>query len=608
MAKKSATQRENADPPPQPVDAQLVAENLAKAGDLWQRILQELTAHTLSHAPSMGSTDPMALAESMLHVMRHMNVDPVRVAQMQLGLVQDHFKLWQAMTGKLLGKADAPFIEAAPKDRRFRDAAWQESPLFDYLKQGYLINAQWLEAAVKDIGGLDAHTARKLNFFTRQFIDALSPSNYLLTNPEAMRATLDSNGDNIVRGLTHLLEDIEKGGGSPRISMTDESAFSFGRDIAATKGSVVFENDLMQLIQYEATTPKVHKTPLLLTPAWINKYYILDLSPENSLVKWLTGQGYTVFIVSWVNPDERQGRKEFADYLLEGPLAALEIIEQITGEKQTALIGYCLGGTLTAITLAYLRAKGQQDRVVSATFLTTLVDFAEAGDLSVFIDDTQLTALEERMSEQGYLEASDMAATFNMLRSNDLIWSFVINNYLLGKQPFPFDLLYWNSDSTRMPAKMHAFYLRSMYQNNLLVKPGGIELDGVPINLGKIATPAFLLATKEDHIAPWKSAYVATQIYDGPVTFVLTDSGHIAGVVNPPVKKKYGYWTNDRLPPKPEDWLASVAPEHKGSWWPLWDKWQQKQLDGEMVKARKVGSAKHKPIEPAPGRYARVRA
>lgn len=588
------------------IDAQLFAENMAKAGELWQRILQTLSTHALARPASIGHTDPMAFAESLMQAMRHMNVDPIAFTNSQVSLVHDHMKLWQVMTGKLLGKNLAPLVEALPKDRRFKDESWQDSPLFDYIKQGYLINSRWLQQAMGNIQGLDPHTARKLNFFTRQFIDAMSPSNFVFTNPEVMRATFDSNGENLVNGLTNLLDDIDKGDGKLRISMTDEKAFTLGKDIATSKGSVVYQNDLMQLIQYAPVTEKVYKVPLLLTPAWINKYYIFDLTLANSLVKWLTEQGYTVFVISWVNPAEEQGRKSFDDYLTQGPLAALKVIEEITAEKKISLIGYCLGGTLTAITLAWLRAKGQEKRVPSVTYLTTLVDFAEAGELSVFIDDTQLSALEGRMSEQGYLEADEMATTFNMLRSNDLIWSFVINNYLLGKQPFPFDLLYWNSDSTRMPANMHSFYLRSMYQKNLLAQPNGITLAGEPINLGKISTPSYVLATHEDHIAPWKSAYLATQMYDGETVFTLTDSGHIAGVINPPSKKKYGYWVNSKLPPKADDWFKG-AKEIMGSWWPHWHTWQ-KQFAGPMVKARKVGSAKHKIIEAAPGSYAKVRA
>lgn len=588
---------------PHGVDAQLLAENLGRAGELWQRILQTIASQNLAQPANIGHTDPLSFAESMLHTMRTMQVDPQAVAATQLTLVQDHMKLWQNVTAKLLGRDTGDYIESNPRDKRFKDEAWSKQPVFDYLKQSYLINARFLQQSLESIQGLEPHAIHKLGFFTRQLIDALSPSNFMLTNPEAMRLTLESNGATMVRGLEQLLGDIERG----RISMTDEKAFVMGRDLAATPGSVVYENDLIQLIQYAPATKQVHEVPLLLVPAWINKYYILDLRPENSLVKYLTEQGFTVFIISWVNPDEKLGRKSFEDYLKEGPLAALDTIEKITGSKKTAMMGYCLGGTLTAITLAYLRATKQSDRVASATYLTTLLDFAEAGDLKVFIDDTQLDALESRMSERGYLEGDAMATTFNMLRANDLIWSNVVNNYLLGKNPFPFDLLYWNSDSTRMPAAMHAFYLRTMYQRNELIKPGGITLGGVRINLSKIETPTYLLSTKEDHIAPWVATYAATQIFDGDVTFTLADSGHVAGVINPPgSKKKYGYWSGTHMPADAEEWLASTK-EQNGSWWPHWAAWQAKYA-GKKIPARAVGSKKFKPIEKAPGSYAKVRS
>jgi polyhydroxyalkanoate synthase len=344
----------------------------------------------------------------------------------------------------------------------------------------------------------------------------------------------------------------------------------------------------------------VYKTPLLVIPAWINKFYILDLQPENSVVKYFIDQGYTVFIISWVNPDERLSKKTFDDYMAEGPLAALDAIEKATGEKETSVVAYCLGGTLLSITLAWLTAKKQAQRVKSATYLTTMTDFSEAGELSVFVDEEQLKMLESRMSQQGYLEGSEMAMTFNMLRANDLIWSFVVNNYLLGKDPFPFDLLYWNSDSTRMPAAMHSFYLRNMYQNNLLIKKNALTIGGVKIDLGTIKTPSYLLSTREDHIAPWKSTYAATQVYGGPIRFVLAASGHIAGVVNPPTKNKYSHWLNEKLPASPDAWLEQ-AKESTGSWWPDWLKWHAP-FAGGKVPARKIGKA----IEAAPGSYVKV--
>ena len=528
----------------------------------------------------------------------------------------------------MLGREDKPYVEVAPRDRRFNDESWSGGAVFDYIKQNYLVNSRWLQNVVGDIDGLDEQAQRKLTFFTRQFIDAVAPSNFVFTNPEVMRTMLETNGESVVSGLQHFLADLEKNEGNFRISMTDENAFTLGENIAATPGAVVYENDLMQLIQYEPTTKQVYKTPLLLIPAWINKYYILDLTAERSYIKWATDLGYTVFVIAWVNPDEKLGRKGFDDYLKEGPLAALDVIDAICKTKQTSIVGYCLGGTLTSILLSYLHNIGEESRVSSATYLTTLVDFADAGEIAVFIDETQLDALEGRMSERGYLEASEMATTFNMLRANDLIWSFMVNNYLLGKQPFPFDLLYWNADSTRMPATMHAFYLRNMYQKNNLIKPGGITILGQPINLSKIKTPSYILATREDHIAPWTSSYIATQTYDGDTTFTLADSGHVAGVINPPSKVKYCYWTTATapaakgktaaaskakstaktvavLPPKPEDWFKS-ADQHPGSWWPHWHQWQSKR-SGVKVPARKVGNARYKPIEAAPGRYAKVK-
>jgi polyhydroxyalkanoate synthase len=414
---------------------------------------------------------------------------------------------------------------------------------------------------------------------------------------------MESGGENLVKGLENLLKDLERGKGRLSISMTDIEAFKVGQNIAVTPGQVIYQNELMQLLQYEPVTESVAKRPLLILPPWINKYYILDLRPTNSFIKWAVEQGHTVFMASWVNPDESLARKTFEDYMVEGPLAALDAIEQATGEREVNVIGYCLGGTLLAATLAWMAAK-KDNRFKSATFLTTMVDFTEPGELGVFIDEEQLTALEEKMEKRGYLEGHDMATTFNMLRANDLIWSFVVNNYLLGKDPFPFDLLYWNADSTRMPAEMHSFYLRKMYQENLLMKPGGITLKGVPLDLRKIATPSYILSTKEDHIAPWRSAYAATQLYKGPKKFVLSASGHIAGVVNPPSANKYCHWTSDELPPQPEQWLGR-AQQHPGSWWPDWQRWIA-EFSGGQVPARKPGDGKLKPIEPAPGSYVKV--
>ena len=552
----------------------------------------------------VGMANPLSIGAAFFEMTARMMSDPSRLVQAQLSLWNDYLTLWQRTAQRFLGGSAEPMIEPPAGDRRFRDKAWTDNTLFDFIKQSYLLTARWLQGTVKQVDGIDERTARKVDFYTRQFVDAIAPSNFLMTNPEVLRATIESRGENLINGLKNLLDDLERGKGRLAIKMTDMAAFRIGENIAVTPGKVVYQNDLLQLIQYEPTTATVKRRPLLIIPPWINKFYILDLRPANSFIRWAVGEGHSVFVISWVNPDERLAAKTFADYMREGLLAALGAIEEATGEREANVIGYCLGGTLLASTLAYMAVK-QDTRIKSATYFVAMVDFAEAGELSVFIDEEQLAALEERMNAKGYLEGRAMATTFNMLRANDLIWSFVVNNYLLGKSPFPFDLLYWNADSTRMPAAMHSFYLRNMYQENLLVKPGGISLDGVPIELRKIKTPSFLLSTREDHIAPWRSTYAATQLYRGPVKFVLSASGHIAGVVNPP-GSRYGHWENDHNPPTPEEWL-DAATAVTDSWWPVWERWVSR-YSGGKVPARHPGDGKLKPIEDAPGSYVKVRA
>ena len=578
---------------------------MASIAERSQKLVAEWLNRQGRDVSTPGPVDPMNVGRAFLEMTTRLMADPAKLMQAQLGLWQDYMRLWQSTTMRLWGMEEGEKVAApAPGDRRFKDPAWDENALFDFIKQSYLLSARWMQETVRGVEGLDEKTAKKVDFYTRQFVDAMAPSNFLLTNPEVLRATAETGGENIVKGLQNLLSDLEKGKGRLAISMTDATQFELGKNVAVTPGKVVFQNELMQLIQYEPTTPQQHRVPLLIIPPWINKFYILDLREKNSLVKWATDQGFTVFIVSWVNPDAELAQKTFEDYMLEGPLAALGAIEQATGEKEANVIGYCLGGTLLASTLAWMAVK-KDKRVKSATFFVALTDFSEPGELGIFIDEEQLQFLEGKMNKRGYLEGSEMATTFNMLRANDLIWSFVVNNYLLGKDPFPFDLLYWNSDSTRMPAAMHSFYLRKMYQENLLSQPGGIALAGVPIDLAKIKTPACFVSTREDHIAPWKSTYAATQTFSGPVRFILAGSGHIAGIVNPP-PGKYPYWTNEKNPPTPDEWLAH-ARQHEGSWWPEWAKWL-KQYAGDLVPARKPGKGKLKAIEDAPGSYVRVKA
>jgi polyhydroxyalkanoate synthase len=585
------------------LDSAELSRRMAEIAERSQRLVTEFLSRQ-SNEGNVGMADPMAIGAAFFELTARMMADPTRLYEAQMALWNDYLTLWQRTTERLLGQPTEPVVEAASDDRRFRDRAWSDNAIFDFIKQSYLLSARYIQGAVKEVGGFDDHTGRKVDFYTRQFVDAMAPSNYVLTNPEVLRATVESGGENLVNGLKNLLDDLERGKGHLAISMTDMAAFQIGGNVATAPGKVIYQNDLIQLIQYAPTTETVHRRPLLIIPPWINKFYILDLRPQNSFIRWAVSQGHTVFVISWVNPDEQLSGKGFEDYMNEGPLAALDAMAAATGEKEANVIGYCLGGTLLSATLAYMTAKRDR-RIKSATFFVTMVDFAEAGDLSVFIDEEQLSALEERMSKKGYLEARDMHQTFNMLRANDLIWSFVVNNYLLGKQPFPFDLLYWNADSTRMPAAMHSFYLRKMYQENLLSQPGGITLNGVKIDLRKIKTPAFILSTREDHIAPWRSTYAATQLYGGPVKFVLSASGHIAGVVNPP-GSKYGHWTNAKNPPSPDDWLAT-AEKHESSWWPMWEEWISHYSGGE-VPARQPGDGKLKPIEDAPGSYVKVRA
>ncbi len=591
------------DPAPA-IDHARLAHSFAEAADKGAKVLGDFLAKQAETGKSMVS-DEFGIAKAFMEMSAKMLANPWRLAEDQMNLWWQYMALVQNSTLRMMGMRPGPVAEPAKGDRRFKHEDWEEHFLFDYIKQSYLITARWLHKAVASVEGLDEDTQKKVDFFTRQYIDALAPSNFALTNPEVFRETVKSGGENLVKGLKNLLDDIERGQGQLRISMTDPKAFELGVNIATTPGKVVYQTDLMQLLQYEPTTKKVFKRPLLVIPPWINKFYILDLREKNSLIRWAVDQGITVFVVSWVNPDRRHAENDFEDYLLDGPMAALDAIEKATGEREVNLLGYCLGGTLVAAMLGYMAAK-KDKRAASATFMTSLIDFAAPGELEVFIDEKQVSSLEKRMSERGYLEGSEMANTFNMLRSNDLIWSFVINNYLLGRDPFPFDLLHWNSDSTRMPAKMHSFYLRNMYMANKLREPGAITLAGVPIDLSKITAPAYFVSACEDHIAPWKATYQGPLLMSGKSRFVLSGSGHIAGMINPPSANKYGYWTNSDLPASSEEWFAG-ATQHEGSWWSDWRAWMTPHL-GPQVPPRIPGKGKLKVIEAAPGTYARIRA
>ncbi|WP_199231428.1 PHA/PHB synthase family protein [Falsiroseomonas bella] len=586
-------------------DPAVVSRTMADVAERGQRIVTDFLKRQGADGAAAPGPDPLNIGSAFMEMTTRLMTNPARLMQAQIGFWQDYLTLWQNTARRMMGEAPKSVIEEPKTDRRFKDDAWRENEVFDFIRQSYLLSARFFTNVVQHTDGLDQKTAQKVDFYTRQFVDAMSPSNFLMTNPEVLRRTAETGGENLLKGLSNLLSDLERGKGQLRIRMTDETKFKVGENIAVTPGKVVYRNALMELIQYQPTTESVFKRPLLIIPPWINKFYILDLRPKNSFIRWAVEQGHTVFVVSWVNPDEKLAEKGFDDYMREGPYAALDAIEQATGEKAVNVIGYCLGGTLLACTLAHMQAK-KDTRIKSATFFTTMLDFAEAGELGVFIDEEQLQSLEDKMNKRGFLEGSEMATTFNMLRANDLIWSFVVNNYLLGQEPFPFDLLYWNDDSTRMPARMHSFYLRRMYQENDLVKPGGIELDGVPLDLRKIKLPTYILSTREDHIAPWKSTYRATQLYAGKIRFVLAASGHIAGVVNPPEAGKYSHWVGEDLPPDPDAWFKG-ATELSGSWWPDWQRWIASQ-DKAQVPARIPGAGALPPLCDAPGDYVKVQA
>ncbi|ALM51779.1 class I poly(R)-hydroxyalkanoic acid synthase [Halomonas huangheensis] len=581
-------------------------EQLSVIGAQYQALMEEM----------LGRMVPSDAVEAVLEDVRNsfqagaesLMRDPQLLWETQWQLMQDQAALWQQAVHHADGKPSETLITPLPGDRRFKDEAWSQEPAYNALMQQYLLFSRSIEGLVANLDGLSPEHKRNLTFYARQLVNAMAPTNFVSTNPEVMRRTFETRGQNLVDGLARLRADLANSAEGLNVSMTDRSAFEVGRNIAVTPGSVVMENELIQLIQYAPSTEKAFKTPLLIVPPWINKYYVLDLRPENSLVKWLVDQGHTVFLISWRNPGPEQGDLSWADYMQLGPIAALEGIEQATGEKSANLLSYCIGGTLTASTVAYLTSTRRGRKVKSVTYMATLQDFREPGEIGVFLSEPILQGIEAKLERDGYLDGRVMAYSFNLLRENDLFWSFYINNYLKGEEPAAFDLLYWNTDGTNLPAGTHGWYLRHLYCENRLVQPDGIELDGVKIDLRKISTPSYFVATREDHIAKWESSYYGALLPKGPVTFVLGGSGHIAGIVNPPHKNKYGYWTNDELPDSHEQWLAS-SEGHEGSWWPHWQEWMLKggYVDQDkMVEAREPGSGELAMLEPAPGRYVKM--
>ncbi len=581
-----------------------LSANLARAAVAAQGVIAE-AALRQADRPAALSADPFHVGPAMGEVMGAIATEPGKLVRLQADLFGRYLDLWRFTASRAMGETAAPAAEPAKGDKRFTDPDWSANPLFDVIKQSYLITADWMRQFVHSAEGVDPVNKRRVEFFTQALTDAFSPSNYLLTNPAALRAAIETRGESIAKGMENFAADLERGGGQLAISQTDFKPFKVGENIATAPGKVIFENELIQLLQFSPTTDTVFETPLLIFPPWINKYYILDLRVENSMIRWLTSQGVTVFVTSWVNPDSRLAAKTFEDYLEEGIYAAVgKVIEQ-TGVKAINAVGYCIGGTLLSCALAHMAARKDR-RIASATFFAAQQDFSEAGDLLIFANDEWLSDLEQRMDAGGgVLAGQTMADTFNALRANDLIWSFFVNNYLMGKEPKPFDLLFWNSDQTRMPKTLHLFYLRQCYRDNALAK-GRLVLAGERLDLAKVKIPIFVQSSKEDHIAPARSVYKGARLFGGPTKFTLAGSGHIAGVINAPAAMKYQHWTNDALPATLEEWMAGAV-EHPGSWWPAWMAWLAER-SGKMVAARDPAAGALKPLEDAPGSFVKVRS
>ncbi|PQA86959.1 PHA/PHB synthase family protein [Hyphococcus luteus] len=592
-------------------DFDALSEYLTEVSGRSQEVLREFALRNQDMRRLTGQipADPMNIGEAFQEMMKGLSIDPGLVMQRQFMLWGEYARLMANMSLKIAGEETKPAIEPEKTDKRFAHPAWNDNPMLDFVKQFYLIFARWLEKTIAEIDFEDEHDKKKAEFFTRQFIDAFAPSNFAMFNPEVIEATLDSKGENLLKGLKNFLEDIDRGHGELAIRQADLNYFKLGENIATTPGKVVFQNEIFQLIQYTPTTEKVAKTPMLIVPPWINKFYILDLQPQNSFIHWLVDQGRTVFVMSWVNPGPELKDKTFEDYIKQGFFEALDAVKKATGEEKADVIGYCIGGTMLSTALALMAKKGDK-RVNSATFFTAQADFKESGDLLLFVDDEQLDAIEKQMDAAGgVLEGRAMATTFNMLRSNDLIWSFVINNYLKGQDPARFDLLYWNSDATRMPKKVHLFYLREFYQHNRLAK-GDMVMDNHKLDLGDVTLPIFMQAGETDHIAPHNSVYRTARLFasgeNSKVEYMLAGSGHIAGVVNHPDKHKYHHSINKKLPKTLEEWKAG-AERHPGSWWPYWIEWLNGVSPGE-TQARQPGDGGLEVIEDAPGSYVKVKA
>jgi polyhydroxyalkanoate synthase len=590
--------------PEQRAALETLSLNLARAAMTAQGAIAE-AALRQADRPAALNPDPFHVGTAMSEVISNLAGQPDRLLRAQSDLYARYMELWR--TAALSAGPRPQAVAPAPGrgDKRFSDPDWSDNPVFDVMKQSYLITSNWLNDLVSSVDGVDPISKRRVEFFTRMLTDAFSPSNFLLTNPVALREAVQTRGASVLKGVENFAADLARGGGQLAISQTDFARFKVGENVATAPGKVVFQNDIIQLLQFSPSTETVCEVPLLIFPPWINKFYIMDLRPENSMIRWLASQGFTVFVTSWVNPDAQLATKTMADYLNEGIYAAIDAVARQTGVKTVNTVGYCIGGTLLSCALAHMAARGDT-RVASATFFAAQQDFSEAGDLLIFANEDWLRDLEKRMDAGGgVLDGKTMADTFNALRGNDLIWSFFVNNYLLGKDPKPFDLLFWNSDQTRMPKTLHLWYLRKFYVENALAK-GMLDLAGEHLDLSKVKTPVYVQSSREDHIAPAKSVYKGARLFGGPVTFTLAGSGHIAGVINPPAAHKYQHWINAALPPTLEAWQAGAV-EHPGSWWPHWSAWL-KERSGGQVPARDPAGGPLEALDDAPGSFVKVRS
>jgi len=582
-----------------------LSRNMMEAALKGNQALGRMIQGSLAKAQPPTSHDPFGIGETFAETWRSALSNPEKVWAAQTRLMGGFAELWASAARRAAGESAEPAVEPDPGDKRFRAEAWRDNPYFDTIKQAYLLNARFMRDMIDAAEDLDPKERRKAEFYTQQFVDALSPTNFAITNPDVLDEIRRTEGESLVKGMVNLMEDLEAGDGKLVLRQSDMEGFTVGVDLASAPGSVVFRNELIELIQYAPTTEQTYSTPLLIFPPWINKFYILDMRENNSMIRWLVDQGFTVFLASWVNPDAALADRAFEDYIETGLFGALEAVETATGETRVNAVGYCIGGTLLASALA-LMAKRGDDRIQSATFFAAQTDFAEAGDLLMFTEDPWLEEVERIIDAQGgVLDGRSMADTFNMLRANDLIWSFVVNNYLMGREPRAFDLLYWNADQTRMPKALHLFYLKQFYQRNALAE-GELELFGERLSLSDVKTPVYMQASETDHIAPYVSVYRGARKFGGRVRFMLAGSGHIAGVINPPAANKYHHWVNKTLPASPDTWLEK-AERREGSWWPDWKRWLQYR-SGRKTPARKPGDGGLKSLYPAPGEYVRVKS